>query len=171
MLYSVQVYYLPISKSIFCSHIITFICLISQPPWQVTLRLREFATVRAMECHTIAAAAASNAAGDSAAVLDVAMLAGQGVESGRPCQLRLRTEQVAQGSNLIPCKEALGPHLGLIIACPFSENVMLQSHSRICPSTFACESLGLPFFSSGGMVLCVVTSCAKDAGNKLYHTS
>ena len=67
-------------------------------PWplrQVAMRLCEFATVRAMECHAVAtAAAASNSGGGSAAVLGVAMLAGQGVESCRPCKLRLRTEQV-----------------------------------------------------------------------------
>jgi hypothetical protein len=61
--------------------------LISQPSWQVALRLREFATVRAMECHALTADAAK-------AGLDVAILAGQGVESGRPCKLRLRTAQV-----------------------------------------------------------------------------
>ncbi len=65
----------------------------SQSLCQVALRLREFATVRAMECHALSAAAAKTG-GDSAAMLDVAIRAGQGVESGRPCKLLLRTAQV-----------------------------------------------------------------------------
>ncbi len=80
---------------------------------QVALRLREFATVRAMECHTAAVAAASKAGGDSAAVLDVAMLAGQGVESGKPCKLRLQTAQVVLYLSCVLCA-SLGLFLRLL---------------------------------------------------------
>ncbi len=61
------------------------------------MRLREFATVRAMQTHAAAAAAAAAADGDgaaAAATLEAVVRASRGVDSGRPCKLRLRTAQV-----------------------------------------------------------------------------
>ncbi len=69
---------------------------------QVAVRLREFATVRAMQTHAAAAAAASADGGGAAAAatLEAVVRASRGVDSGRPCKLRLRTAQVA------PCAAA-----------------------------------------------------------------
>ena len=57
-----------------------------RPPAQVAARLREFATIRAME-------AAHNAAAAAATVQGVAALALRSGESGKPCKLRMRSAQ------------------------------------------------------------------------------
>jgi hypothetical protein len=51
--------------------------------------------VRAMQTHAAAAAAAAGGGGAAAAAtLEAVVRASRGVDSGRPCKLRLRTAQV-----------------------------------------------------------------------------